>query len=758
VKSLFTRPVYSCGIVLILVCALEIVGRYVPRLDVLQRLEAMTYDWRLRLAARHNPTVAPNLGMVFISDESITALLDGTLDYRVGLYWPRHVYGRLVRELSAQKATAVGFDILFAETRPDHGSAQLADGTLTSSDHFFAEEMRAASNVVLAAHKGLLPAPLFRTNALSIGSISIRPDADGILRRARAYEDFYVWHPLIRQAARLRGFDLRQPKFEEDKLTFTTSGQEDFVFPLRNGAFDQLALYELLTGSQPPRTTARYLAPATPIRAWDLGITLAAQQLGLDLAAAKIQPGSILLPGTNGVSRTIPVDDNGCFYIDWALTPFHPNLTRESIESLLLQEKARRLSEPAPTSNRWEGKLVVVGSVASGNDLTDLGPTPLEKESYLASRYLNVANSVLLDRFIRPLPAGASLILAALFSAFAGWITWRLRPSYAAPATFSVALLYLFTAVLMHLQHRLWVPICVPLCSLVLSHFSLLGYRVLAEHEEQRRIRGVFSKIVSPNVVNELLKEDHLPLEGARCNVTIMFADVRGFTELTDQAHAQALRKLDAQSLDTTHIAACCESYTQQVLDTVNLYLGLIADIIKQNDGTLDKYIGDCVMAFWGAPSPQAHNAVAGVRSAIATQQAINQLNQERQAENLRREQSNPERIKNGEPALPPLHILTVGIGLNTGNSIVGLMGSRAHILNYTVFGREVNLASRLEALSQRERITIGEATYRALLQDDDELAALCVPLPPVQVKGFREAVNIYQVPWEDCLPQAAAA
>ena len=95
------------------------------------------------------------------------------------------------------------------------------------------------------------------------------------------------------------------------------------------------------------------------------------------------------------------------------------------------------------------------------------------------------------------------------------------------------------------------------------------------------------------------------------------------------------------------------------------------------------------------------------------------------------------------------LPILVVGSGINTGVTTVGLMGSDVHGLNYTVFGREVNLASRLESISGRSRIIIGEATYAAIARDDPKLAANCVALPPEKVKGFRSAVKIYEVPWQ---------
>src|SRR5262249_20368093 len=175
----------------------------------------------------------------------------------------------------------------------------------------------------------------------------------------------------------------------------------------------------------------------------------------------------------------------------------------------------------------------------------------------------------------------------------------------------------------------------------------------------------------------------------------------------------------------------------------------LIADIVKKHEGTLDKYIGDCVMAFWGAPTPNEQHALTAVRAAIEMQRAIDALNQQRAAENKRREQDNIARAAQGQPLVPLLDLLDVGTGINTGVVTVGLMGSDAHIVNYTVLGREVNVASRLEGVSGRGHIIIGENTYRQILQDDPALAATCLQRPPVSVKGIRAPVQIFEVPWK---------
>jgi adenylate cyclase len=155
-------------------------------------------------------------------------------------------------------------------------------------------------------------------------------------------------------------------------------------------------------------------------------------------------------------------------------------------------------------------------------------------------------------------------------------------------------------------------------------------------------------------------------------------------------------------------------------------------------------------MAFWGAPKPNSKHALSCVRAAIEAQRGIDALNQRRELANNALEIENKKLIAAGLPPKPLLPVLTLGTGINSGAAMVGLMGSDAHGLNYTVLGREVNLASRLEALSGRGRIIIGEATYDQIRVADPALAATCVEQPPATPKGFLKPVRNFEVPWRN--------
>jgi adenylate cyclase len=192
------------------------------------------------------------------------------------------------------------------------------------------------------------------------------------------------------------------------------------------------------------------------------------------------------------------------------------------------------------------------------------------------------------------------------------------------------------------------------------------------------------------------------------------------------------------------------EESARETLETVNLYLATVAEAVKRHDGTLDKYIGDCVMAFWNAPSTNEKHALACVMAAIDAQRAIGELTDQRLAQNPARELENQKLLSVGLPPKPLYAALQLGTGVNTGLVTVGLMGSDQHGFNYTVFGREVNLASRLEGVSGNSRIIVSEATYFHLKRHSPELAATCLELAPEKIKGFRDAVRIYEVPWRN--------
>ncbi|MFN0066580.1 MAG: CHASE2 domain-containing protein [Limisphaerales bacterium] len=726
------------AIVVLVVAALPWAGARWPAGDGLNRPEWWLYDFRVRWAARSASDVKVPFGFVVADDDTVANFADGLLGEPIGLLWPRFIYGHLAEELAAQGATAVAFDMVFGERRMDHREAAQPDGTPVGSDESFAQAMRRLGTVAIGATEAAPPDALFLTNAMAAGDIEARGDADGVTRRFAAFREYRVWNPLLRQIQRDN-----QVRLERDpawiRLRDPITGEllrEVPVDEQRNFNLDKLL-------GTPPRRFDRLLPAYSVQRFWNLGIVLAAHSLGLDLnrADVRLDEGRILLPGTNGVSRSLPVDGHGRLYADWTVPTEDARLLKGNFESVLF-DRQRRLEEPDPPPRRWDGRIVVVGSAATSSNLSDIGATPLGSETFQASGLWNLAQTVITGRFIRPPSPAHSAAFILACGALAFFLTARLGTLRAVLCVAAVAVLFLAAAFWLYLAHRWWLPVAFPLVSLAGVHGVVLAVQVAAERNERERVRAVFARLVSPEVVKEVLASERLALGGTRRRLTVFFADIRGFTELTDASEAAARGEAVSRRLSEGDTQFLLEQRAEMVLQTVNLYLATVADEVKRHSGTLDKYIGDCVMAFWGAPIKDAHHALHCVQSAIAAQRAIDALNRERAARS---------------PADgPPLPTLQLGTGINTGVVTVGLVGSSQHILNYTAFGREVNLASRLESASGRARILISEATLAELRHSDPALAATCQPLEPVTMKGFREPVPVFEVPWR--LPEKAAA
>lgn len=720
--------------------------------DLIERVERVTYDLRVRQALNASPSVVTNLGFAFIDESTLRAVASGELGYCYGLYWPRQVYGRAIEELTADGAKAVAFDVVFGELRHDHPLAQLPDGNLVESDEYLAWQSRQAGNVVFAVTPDTQLPELFRTNSYSVADITTERDSDGVLRRVRAFRAYRRWHPLFQQVAADPDYGvlLDRAEVETNQIILPRVDGSEVVIPLNHEGEFELADF---VGDTLPEGMSAWAKPFKTERVWHMGVVLASMSLGLNLGEADVNlaAGRITLQGGDGLKRVIPVDKDGFFLIDWCLTPTDSRLTKEPLQALLYRQVIRSRGDAVEETDVWRNKLVVVGSaIAGGNDLTDRGATPLQSDTLLVSKHWNVANTILTGRFIRRMTLAEECLLLAGLTLLTAFLCWQLR---AVPSTFAVlGLLVVFVAVSFwfYTSLRLWVPLILPCSGAVLVNWGCLtAWRVVFEQAERRRVKSVFSKIVSPNVVNELLDKETLALGGARREISVFFADVRGFTEFTDHSHQETQEYIHEHGLDKAEAAAYRDLHARQALNTVNLYLATVADIVKRHTGTLDKYIGDCVMAFWGAPTPNTNHALACVRAAIDAQRAVQHLNQARALDNQRIDNENRRCITSGGTVKPLLPTLELGVGINTGMATVGLMGSDAHILNYTVFGREVNVASRLEAVSGRGKIIVSEATYRCLLKDDPALASTCIELEPVNVKGIRDAVRIYEVPWQ---------
>ena len=678
----------------------------------------------------------------------------------------------MVRELKAQGAKAVGFDIFFSELslRSPTTDVTLDETNVLSSDEFLAHEIAEAGNVVLATEGNLLPRPMFAEGAALIANISSTNDY-AVLRRVRAFGEYKVWHPLIegrvkamdlrlKEAAPLKTnrFVLKIPRIAKGASFVEGERPEALLIPLHpNGNLKLTKDGELNLDDDPKEMSPDDSQPPyTFKKAWNLGIAMAAMQLGLDLDQSVVERKRIILRGTNGVTRVIPTDDTHAFYIDWKLRWEDIKAKRTGVvhatpEQILGYDFHRQVNHQHTWKDIYTNRLVIIGSVATGNNLTDLGATPLEERTPLVTKHLNVANSILDGRFVKRTSTAGTIVFILGAGAIAGILTWRSKVVHASIGIGVIAILYVIAAFAIYIQTRNWIPIVMPVFGgLLVPHFCLVTYRVMFEQKTQRHIKAVFTKIVAPDVVNELLAAPKLALGGELRNITVYFADVRGFTEFTDRARKEADEYIKKHNLSKEAAEEYQNKQAAETLATVNLYLSTISNEIQKHKGTLDKYIGDCVMAFWGAPLAEPKHALCAVRCAIDAQRAMYGVNLKRAQENERRKSENVARAARGEEPLALLPVLQLGSGINSGVSTVGMMGSTENLLSYTVFGIEVNLASRLEGVSGRGRIIVSDQTYDQVNAVDPELAATFIEQTPVQVKGISRLVRNFEVPWKE--------
>ena len=246
---------------------------------------------------------------------------------------------------------------------------------------------------------------------------------------------------------------------------------------------------------------------------------------------------------------------------------------------------------------------------------------------------------------------------------------------------------------------RIWLPFAAPMLLLILCPGTFLVFRVYEERKEAARRKSIFQKFINPQVVEQLLQLEEVALHGERKDLTIMFSDIRGFTTISEK------------------------NSPQDVTGMLNEYFNRMLPILHKYEGTLDKFIGDAIMAFYGAPIDQPNHARRAVVTAIEMIHETRKLAKEREREG----------------SWPPFKI---GFGIASGPCQVGLIGSD-EVFNYSVIGDTVNLAARLEGLNKtyNAEILVSEKTW--LLVED--LVEGCF-IDEVAVKGKNEKVKVYQI------------
>jgi adenylate cyclase len=412
------------------------------------------------------------------------------------------------------------------------------------------------------------------------------------------------------------------------------------------------------------------------------------------------EEGNVTKPGTfRSVPEVIiPIDEAGSMRINYMGSPSSSN--PEEHQTFLYRSYAGyagspTASDPAkwPATKKLENKIIMVGPFAKGI-AADEKPTPFGL-MYGVEMHANALNTILMGNFLKSTPDWMNALILFAMVMLVALMVSRLSTIWSLVVTLGAIVVYFLLYMFVFDFSDLILPFTAPAFGAFLAFLAVVAYRTVFEERDKRRIRDMFGKYVSPAVVDEILQNPP-ELGGVDKELTVFFSDIRGFTTLSESLSPQEL------------------------VNHLNLYLTAMTDLILDYKGTLDKYVGDEIMCFWGAPLPEADHALLACKCAVRQIQVLNQMNAE----------------------WPPEKRLSIGIGLNTGTMTVGNMGSIGR-MNYTLMGDNVNLGARLEGTNKQYFTTIilSEFTYA---QVKDRVVAR--ELDNIRVKGKNKPVMIYEL------------
>ncbi|WP_224367216.1 CHASE2 domain-containing protein [Hyalangium versicolor] len=678
-------------------------GRPTPLLvRAVQLAEGRATD--LQFAFRGPRPADPNVVVVAVDEKSAQ---------RYGLWpWPRDLVARAIDRLREAGAGAVGLDIIFTDEVVD-GRAQAYEGALQELD------------------KALAQAP---ESAPALGAYR-----DELHRRAAISADAELAEALARAPQVVQGV-IAYP--DTDRSQFASKAQE-WDQQLESHLIREFRGEVLKSSPDGTLLTPPLSVDFSRLKSWSMesaqlplpALAKASKRLGFFNMAAdpdgtlRRVPLFALLEGPKGLLPSLELQTAAAFLnsqVEAVVVPSEHLVTgarmRRPGETLPLlrvpqleDEPFMLINYPGPASSfttlslsdvldgsfelgAVRGKAVLVGVTLVGN--FDQRVTPFsEMEPGVYVHAATLSNILAQDFLTRPREAqplellfmlGSAVLLARLLPRVG--FAWKLGAMALLVAVWLIVDQVLFT-------RGLQVATVLPLASLVTSAFGVIFLGYFSVDAEKGRLRTTFQHYLDASVMEQVLAHpEKLKLGGERRELTVLFSDIRGFTTLSERLSPE------------------------QLVAFINEYLTPMTDVVFENGGTLDKYIGDAIMAFWGAPVDQPDHALRACAAALGFLDTLAQLRSRWRAAGL------PE--------------VDIGVGINTGLMNVGHMGTQNRF-NYTVMGDAVNLASRLEGLTKAydTRILISAATYT---QTRGRVTAR--RLGVVRVKGKTEPTDLYEL------------
>lgn len=627
--------------------------------SVIKRLDYLMYDWRFNLfdSGEAFPRADANIVIVDIDERSLNA--EGRWP------WPRDKLANLTRRLADAGAVVIGYDILMSEPQPNPTRS-------------LQERARSLGETALADRlDSFVPATEF----------------DRLLAESFAGVDVvmpFLFHddPGIRVGKLPPPVYRLSPEQADRLLVVQAHGYTGAVPQLQEAAVGAGFIVPAIDGDgvlrRAPLVT-QYQGDLYPALALAMGLTYYFLD-GIDLNTVPFNRQLDVIDWLQFADHRIRTDDAGR-----VLVPYLGGQGQFPYVS------ATDVIRGEPDPERFENALVLIGTSSVG--LSDLRSTPVGNQFPGVEIHANLLNGLLagdfpyVPDFAHTMTAIILLVLGAVFSVISG----RLGPLGLVGAT------AVLLGLLLGINFYFWNAqnVALPLSSSVLLTLSLGGLHLLegfvSERRTKQHIADVFGQYVPRAHIEHMLNDPNAyGFEGENRDLTVLFSDVRSFTSISESLTATELK------------------------DLLNRYFTPITETIFNHQGTIDKYVGDMVMAFWGAPLEDPEHARHALEAAVAMMDRLDHLN--------------PELAALGYP-----HI-DVGIGINTGPMNVGDMGSNFRRA-YTVLGDAVNLGSRLEMLTKfyGVKILIGPQTREAI---DDWIFR---PVDRIRVKGKSEPVAVFE-------------
>ncbi len=599
--------------------------------------------------------------------------------------WPRTKLSELLYRLRANGASVVGFDMVFAE--PDRTSpsrviddwpqsterdriAEMANA-LPDHDQLFAQFITGTGNVVTAVQ---LRNGEFDALPRQVGNFSAAGEA------GRTLSDFV---PVLPSAA--RNLDIIEAAATGNALVNVSPGQDGIVrrVPLMAAidhdqpgigkpVYPTLSLEMLRVLQNAPKTMLVRMSGASGSTRWTNSEGIASVRVG---------------------ALTIPTDHAGYMWV---------HFTGHQKDRYL---SATDILNGTVGTDILQNKMVLLGTSAAG--LLDLRSTPLDRVIPGVEVHAEMLEQMLLEHFLtRPYwAAEVEMLVLLIIGMFFILAVPRLGAVWPAVIGLAIATSAIGISWWAYSHKLVLIDPLYPIVGLAAVYLATSSLGFMRTEGERRQVRAAFANYLSPALVAQLAEHpERLKLGGETRDMTLMFCDVRGFTAISEgfKSNPQGLTRL------------------------INRLLTPLSDCILNREGTIDKYMGDCIMAFWNAPLDVENHAQNACDSALAMRHALRKLNDERKQE---AEQAN-------EAFLP----LNVGIGINCGDCLVGNMGSDQRF-DYSVLGDAVNLASRLEGQSKNYGVDVvlGEDVAKRV---GDDFALIELDL--ITVKGKSEALHIF--------------